>query len=65
MKFYIYLARELFCPLLGARLFYLKDGKVQDVFLEDELVEGFELELSARIEEAKGRSTPGTEGEEG
>ncbi|MDF0594215.1 UvrD-helicase domain-containing protein [Methanotrichaceae archaeon M04Ac] len=65
MKFYIYLARELFCPLLGARLFYLKDGAVQDVFLEDELVEGFELELSARIEEAKGRSTPGTEGEEG
>lgn len=65
MKFYIYLARELFCPLLGARLFYLRDGAVRDVFLEDGEVTGFELELSARIEEAKARSTPGSEGEEG
>lgn len=65
MKFYIYLARELFRPFLGARLFYLRDGAVRDVALEDEEVVGFELELSARIEETKGRSTPGHEGEEG
>ncbi|UEC43560.1 MAG: ATP-dependent DNA helicase UvrD/PcrA [Methanothrix sp.] len=65
MMFYIYLARELFRPLLGARLFYLRDGKVRDVFLEDGEVTGFELELSARIEEVKGRSTPGNVGEEG
>jgi len=65
MRFYIYLARELFSPLLGARLFYLKDGAVLEVALGDEEVADFELELSARIKEAKARSTPGSVGEEG
>ncbi|AET64080.1 PD-(D/E)XK nuclease family protein [Methanothrix harundinacea] len=50
MKFYLYLAREIFRPMLGARLFYLKDGGVRDVRLEDEEVEGFEEELRGRIE---------------
>jgi ATP-dependent exoDNAse (exonuclease V) beta subunit len=55
MKFYLYLAREIFRPMLGARLFYLKDGGVRDVRLEDGEVEGFEEELRRRIEVAKGR----------
>ncbi len=50
MKFYLYLARDLFRPMLGARLFYLKDGGVREVRLEDEEVLSFEVELQERIE---------------
>lgn len=50
MRFYLYLAREIFRPMVGARLFYLKDGGVRDLRLEDGEVEGFEEELRRRIE---------------
>ncbi len=49
MRFYLYLARELFRPMLGAELFYLKDGGVRKVELEEEDVPRFEEELAARI----------------
>jgi len=55
MKFYLYLARDLFRPMLGARLFYLKDGGVREVRLEDEDVPEFEEELMRRIERGWGK----------
>jgi len=45
--------------MLGARLFYLKDGGVREVRLEDEDVPRFEEVLRGRIEAARGRSTLG------
>lgn len=53
MKFYLYLARDLFRPMLEAQLFYLKDGGVREVRLEDEEVQRFEEELARRIEQRK------------
>ncbi|MEI6103332.1 MAG: UvrD-helicase domain-containing protein [Methanothrix sp.] len=50
MKFYLYLAREIFSPLLGAELFYLKDGVSVKVQLNDEAVRDFENDLIRRIE---------------
>jgi ATP-dependent exoDNAse (exonuclease V) beta subunit len=50
MKFYLYLAREIFSPLLGAELFYLKDGGCVKVRLDEEEVRDFEKELLGRIE---------------
>ena len=50
MKFYIYLARDIFKPMLGADLFYLKGGEVRTVTLEDDEVSEFEAELRRRIE---------------
>jgi ATP-dependent exoDNAse (exonuclease V) beta subunit len=50
MKFYLYLAREIFSPLLGAELFYLKDEVSKKVQLNDEDVLDFENELFRRIE---------------
>jgi len=60
MMFYLYLARDLFRPMLGARLFYLKDGGVREVRLRDEEVQGFEEELRGRIERGArgGRAGP-------
>jgi hypothetical protein len=55
MKFYLYLARDLFRPMLGARLFRLKDGGVREVRLRDEDVLKFEEELLARIERGRGK----------
>ncbi len=49
MKFCLYLARELFRPMVGAELFYLKDGGVRKVRLEVGEVLGFEEELRGRI----------------
>lgn len=42
MKFYLYLAREIFSPLLGAELFYLKDGISRLVLLGDENIPNFQ-----------------------
>jgi len=50
MKFYLYIAREIFLPLLGAELFYLKDGVSVKVQLNEEEVRDFENDLYARIE---------------
>jgi len=50
MKFYLYLAREIFSPLLGAELFYLKDEVSKKVQLNDEDILDFENELFRRIE---------------
>jgi len=36
-KFYLYIAREIFSPLLGAELFYLKDGVSVKVRLDEEV----------------------------
>ncbi len=55
MKFYLYLARDLFMPMLDAKLFYLKDGGVREVRLEDEEVQKFEEELRGRIEQGRGK----------
>jgi len=49
MKFYLYLAREIFRPMAGAALFYLNDGKVRMVGLEEDEIQGFEEELEERI----------------
>lgn len=49
-KFYLYIAREIFSPLLGAELFYLKDGTSIKVQLDREAIPDFEYELSRRIE---------------
>ncbi|OPY57479.1 MAG: PD-(D/E)XK nuclease superfamily protein [Methanosaeta sp. PtaU1.Bin112] len=51
MKFYLYLAREIFSPLLGAELFYLKDGISRLVLLGDENIPNFQEYLDERIEE--------------
>jgi hypothetical protein len=50
MKFYLYLAREIFSPLLGAELFYLKDGVSKRIELAREEDPDFERDLASRIE---------------
>jgi len=50
MRFYLFLAREIFSPLLGADLFYLKDGISIKVQLDNEAVRDFEKDLLRRIE---------------
>ena len=50
-KFYLYIAREIFSPLLGAELFYLKDGTAVKVQLDEGDVRDFENDLTQRIEE--------------
>ncbi len=62
MKFYIYLARELFRPMLGAQLFYLKDGGVRVVRLEDGDVPEFEDELRDRIGRGRQNNGPFSKG---
>lgn len=54
MKFYLYLAREIFSPLLRAELFYLKDGVSVKVQLNKEEVPDFENDLFKRIEDYQG-----------
>jgi len=49
-KFYLYIARRIFSPLLGAELFYLKDGISIKVQLDNEAVRDFENDLFRRIE---------------
>jgi ATP-dependent exoDNAse (exonuclease V) beta subunit len=50
-KFYLYIASEIFSPLLGAELFYLKDGTAVKVRLDEGDVRDFENDLIRRIEE--------------
>jgi len=50
MKFYLYLAREIFSSLQKAELFYLKDGVSMKVQLDDEAISDFENDLFRRIE---------------
>lgn len=50
-KFYLYIAREIFSPLLGAELFYLKDGTAVKVQLDEGDFRDFENDLTQRIEE--------------
>jgi len=50
MKFYLYLAREIFSPMLGAELFYLKDGVLKRIELANEEYPEFERDLVSRIE---------------
>lgn len=50
MRFYLYLAREIFSPLVGAELFYLKNGVSVKVQLDEEEVLDFENDLCRRIE---------------
>jgi hypothetical protein len=49
IRFYLYLAREIFSPLLGAELFYLKDGVSKRIELVDEEIPDFQDELIERI----------------
>ena len=49
MKFYLYLAREIFSPLLGAELFYLKDGVSKKIELGDKDIPDFQEELIGMI----------------
>ena len=49
MMFYLYLAREIFSPLLGAELFYLKDGSSVKVQLKEEEIRDFEVRLLIKI----------------
>jgi ATP-dependent exoDNAse (exonuclease V) beta subunit len=49
-RFYLYIAREIFSPMLGAELFYLKDGVSVRVQLDGEAVRDFENDLIRRIE---------------
>jgi len=49
MRFYLYLAREIFSPLLGAELFYLKDGVSKRIELGDKEIPDFQDELIGRI----------------
>ena len=49
MKFYLYLAKEIFSPLLGAELFYFKDGGSVKVPLKEEEIRDFENELFIKI----------------
>ena len=50
MRFYLYLAREIFSPLIDAELFYLKEGVYVKVQLNEEEVRDFENDLLRRIE---------------
>jgi ATP-dependent exoDNAse (exonuclease V) beta subunit len=50
MKFYLYIAREIFSPLLGAELFYLTDGRSIKVKLDEDSLRDFEKDLLTRIE---------------
>jgi len=50
MRFYLYLAREIFSPLLGAELFYLKDGVSRSVYLGERDLHIFLDDLGERIE---------------
>jgi ATP-dependent exoDNAse (exonuclease V) beta subunit len=59
MRFYLYLAREIFSPLIGAELLYLKDGSTNHITLDEKEIETFKEELKSKIEkyqEALGRS---------
>jgi hypothetical protein len=60
MNFRHHPARDLFRPMMGAQLFCLKDGGVQEVRMEDEEVQAFEEELVGRIERGArgGRAGP-------
>lgn len=49
-RFYLYIAQEIFSPMLGAELFYLKDGVSVRVQLDGEAVRDFENDLIRRIE---------------
>jgi ATP-dependent exoDNAse (exonuclease V) beta subunit len=49
MKFYLYLAREIFSPFLGAVLFYLTDGVSKRIELGDEEIADFQDELMGMI----------------
>jgi len=49
-RFYLYIAREIFSPMLGAELLYLKDGASMKVQLNEEEVRAFENDLFRRIE---------------
>ena len=50
MRFYLFLASEMFSPLPGAERFYLKDGISIKVQLDNEAVRDFENDLLRRIE---------------
>ena len=50
-RFYLYIAQEIFSPMLGAELFYLKDGVSVKVRLDEDSVREFENDLIRRIEE--------------
>ena len=50
-NFYLYIAREIFSPLLGAELFYLKDGTAVEVKLDERDGPDFERDLIRKIEE--------------
>ncbi|NYT08437.1 MAG: UvrD-helicase domain-containing protein [Methanosarcinales archaeon] len=50
-RFYLYIAREIFSPMLEAELFYLKDGVSVKVQLGEGDVRDFENDLIRRIEE--------------
>jgi len=51
MRFYLYIARDLFSPLLGGYIFFLKDGRYRWVELREDEIPGFEEELKRKIEE--------------
>jgi ATP-dependent exoDNAse (exonuclease V) beta subunit len=51
MKFYLYLARDIFSPLLGAELFYLKDGISILVTPSEEDIPNFISDLEKKIDE--------------
>jgi ATP-dependent exoDNAse (exonuclease V) beta subunit len=50
-KFYLYIAMEIFSPMLDGELFYLTDGVSVKVRLREEDVLEFERDLTRRIEE--------------
>jgi hypothetical protein len=50
MRFYLYLAREIFSPLIGAELLYLRDGGTNHITLDEKEIETFEEELKSKIE---------------
>lgn len=50
-RFYLYIASRIFSPMLGAELFYLKDGVSIKVQLDNEAVSDFESELLRKIED--------------
>ena len=51
MKFYLYMAKGLFSPLLGGYIFFLKDGRHKWVELKENEINDFEKELEEKIEE--------------
>lgn len=55
-RFYLYIAREIYSPLLGAELFYLKDGGSVKVRWDEGEVRDFEDELMRKIERASGKN---------